>query len=74
MALEATGVPHEILDEPVRWSEDFGVFADCSQIAYFFLGSGEDHAQLHNPDYDFPDALLPTGVAIYARIVRHILG
>ena len=27
----------------------------------FFLGAGEHHAALHNPDYDFPDDLIAIG-------------
>jgi hypothetical protein len=35
---------------------------------------GEDHAALHNPDYDFPDDLIPIGVGIFERIARDLLG
>ena len=38
------------------------------------LGPGEDHAALHNPDYDFPDDLIPIGSAILERIARDLLG
>ena len=31
-------------------------------------------AALHNPDYDFPDDLIPVGARIYAQIVHDILG
>ena len=39
-----------------------------------FLGSGENIPTLHNPDYDFPDALIGAGVAIFQRILRDHLG
>ena len=38
------------------------------------LGAGETQPALHNPDYDFPDALIPVGVSIFAQIAREILG
>jgi hypothetical protein len=38
------------------------------------LGPGEDYAALHNPDYDFPDDLIPIGCAIFERIARDLLG
>jgi metal-dependent amidase/aminoacylase/carboxypeptidase family protein len=38
-----------------------------------FLGAGESHPQLHNPDYDFPDALLPLGTGLFLTIIEHIL-
>jgi metal-dependent amidase/aminoacylase/carboxypeptidase family protein len=29
---------------------------------------------LHSPDYDFPDALIETGVKLFDKIVRKLLG
>jgi hypothetical protein len=40
----------------------------------FGLGAGESHPQLHAPDYDFPDALIETGVGMFWQISRGILG
>jgi metal-dependent amidase/aminoacylase/carboxypeptidase family protein len=39
-----------------------------------FLGAGQDHPALHNPDYDFPDALIGPGVTIFHQIAREVLG
>ena len=39
----------------------------------FWLGSGEDQPQLHNPDYDFPDAALPIGKAVFQQIITDML-
>jgi len=41
--------------------------------ALFFLGAGEAHPSLHNPDYDFPDDLIPIGVRVFA-LGRHAAG
>lgn len=58
---------------PMRASEDFGVFGHTAKGAMICLGSGEDHPALHNPDFDFPDDLIPIGTALFARIVRNLL-
>ena len=73
-AIEAIGIPHGQEGVPMRASEDFGVFGWGAKAAMLFLGSGEDHAALHNPDYDFPDDLIPIGSAIFERIARDLLG
>lgn len=54
---------------PYRWSEDFGLFTGVSPAAFFVLGAGTDHPQLHNPDYDFPDDLIAPAVAIFEAII-----
>ena len=43
------------------------------QGAIFGLGSGVDQPALHNPDFDFPDALIPTGISLYKSIYNFIL-
>ena len=64
-------------------SEDFGVFLKHCPGALFFIGNGEGkHRQeghdpgpcaLHNPSYDFNDAILPVGASIFARIAENYL-
>jgi amidohydrolase len=72
-AMDAENLPHEA-GETFRASEDFGRFADVSKSAMFFLGAGENHPALHNPTYDFPDALIPIGARIFKRIADDLLG
>ncbi len=72
-AMDRLGVRHEP-GEPMYPSEDFGRFAACGRSAMFFLGAGVDHPRLHNPDYDFPDELIPVGAAIFEEVVRDLLG
>lgn len=55
--------------EPFSWSEDFGFFSNDYETAMFGLGSGVDHAQLHNPDYDFPDDLIEIGSDIFYKLL-----
>lgn len=73
-AMEAIGVSYDDSDLPMRASEDFGVFGWGAKAAMLCLGPGRDYAALHNPDYDFPDDLIPVGVAIFERIARDLLG
>ena len=72
-ALDAESVRHSP-GEPLRASEDFGRFGSAGKSAMFFLGAGEKHPSLHNPDYDFPDDLIPIGAKIFMRAARDMLG
>ena len=40
----------------------------------FFLGAGKEYPALHNPDYDFPDDLVPIGARVFMRAARDLLG
>ncbi|WP_274627448.1 amidohydrolase [Arvimicrobium flavum] len=73
-ALDAEGVPHDESGLPMVASEDFGTFGHGAKSAMFFLGAGERHPALHNPDYDFPDDLIPIGAKVFLRVVRNMLG
>ncbi|MCG9793599.1 amidohydrolase [Flavobacterium algicola] len=57
---------------PFTWGEDFGIFTKLYAGAMFGLGSGTDTPALHNPDYDFPDDIITTGVAIFHQIAKQI--
>ncbi len=73
-ALEAEGVPYDGGNLPIRASEDFGRFGKSAAAAMFFLGAGEKHPALHNPDYDFPDDLIGIGARVFLRTIRDLLG
>jgi len=73
-ALDALGLAHDGRGLPMRPSEDFGRFGHAARAAMLFVGAGEHHPALHNPDYDFPDDLIPSGVRIFHRIARDLLG
>lgn len=61
------------LAEPFRWSEDFGRFGAVCPIGFFGLGSGTDQPALHNPEFDFPDDILETGMTMFWEIIRQEL-
>jgi amidohydrolase len=73
-ALDTEGIPHDEAELPMRASEDFGRFGHGAKSAMLFLGAGERHPALHNPDYDFPDDLIPIGARVFMRVVRDLLG
>jgi hippurate hydrolase len=62
-------------DHPVMGSEDFSFMLEKIPGAYVHIGNGDaaHPAQIHNPHYDFNDAILPMAAALYARIVERKL-
>ena len=59
---------------PMRGSEDFGRFGAGARAAMVFLGAGIDQPALHDQRYDFPDTLIPVGVAVFEHALRELLG
>lgn len=58
---------------PFKFGEDFGVFTQRYPGAMFGLGSGTDTPALHNPDYDFPDEIIKTGISMFKEIITTTL-
>lgn len=74
-ATQSLGLPMRQMTHPMQWSEDFGRYAgEGVRASMLFLGAGVRQPQLHNPDYDFPDDLLPTGAGLLLRIIDDLLG
>jgi amidohydrolase len=61
------------LDEPFRWSEDFGYLTSTFRGAFFGLGSGTEQPQLHDDGYDYPDQLIGIGARLYRAIIDRCL-
>lgn len=59
-------------DVPFGWGEDFGLFTEKFDGAMFGMGAGENMPALHNPDYDFPDAIIPAGIKIFHSIIQKV--
>jgi len=69
--------------EPTMGAEDFAYMLQEKAGCYVFIGNGEgDHrmaghglgpCNLHNPSYDFNDALLPIGASYWARLAETFL-
>lgn len=60
------------LEQPNRWSEDFAHFSACCPSIIYGLGSGEDQPDIHSPEYDFPDEIIPDGVEIMETLARRL--
>ena len=70
--------PEGMLDtvEPVTGSEDFAFFLEKVPGCYVFIGNGEGDqggCMVHNPGYDFNDAVLPTGASYWVRVAETYL-
>jgi hippurate hydrolase len=69
--------------EPSMAAEDFGFMLLQKPGCYVFIGNGEGAhrdsghglgpCNLHNPSYDFNDALLPIGATYWVRLVEQFL-
>ncbi len=57
---------------PFKWGEDFGLFTQKIKGAMFGLGAGLKTPALHNPDYDFPDKILPAGINMFYQIIKSL--
>ncbi|MEC8263491.1 MAG: amidohydrolase, partial [Pseudomonadota bacterium] len=71
-AMQDLGIPFGEKGVPMRASEDFGAFGWGAKAAMLCLGPGEQHVALHQPEYDFPDDLIPVGARIFDRILRDL--
>lgn len=60
---------------PSMGAEDFSYMLQARPGAYLWLGQGGGGTpcSLHNPRYDFDDALLPIGASLFARLVERRL-
>lgn len=59
--------------QPSMASEDFAFMAQACPGVYIWMGNGEDSASLHNPHYDFNDAVLPLGARYWEELVSALL-
>jgi len=56
----------------VMASEDFSFMLEKKPGAYIQIGNGdgEGACEVHNPSYDFNDAILPLGASLFARLAE----
>lgn len=67
-----SGLEMQPLEKAFRWSEDFSWFTNSYKGALFGLGSGNNQPNLHNPNFDFPDKIIPSGVKLFRAIYEEI--
>ena len=67
--------PANVLAEvtPSMGSEDFAFMLQNRPGSYVWLGAGESHPNLHSPQYDFNDEILPIGASYWAKLVEETL-
>lgn len=68
-AAKANGLHVLELQEAIRGSEDFGYFLKECPGAIFYIGTGENYAQLHTLEYDFHDGILNTAVEMFKSLI-----
>ncbi len=56
------------LESPSLTADDFSFFAQARPSLFFFLGTGEAAPPLHNPAFDFDEAVLQSGLDIYWKL------
>lgn len=66
---EVCGCRSQYILTPFRWSEDFSNYLLHYSGALFGIGAGEKQPELHHPDYDFPDALIPLASQVFYNII-----
>ena len=74
------GEANVLAQEPTMGAEDFAFMLQAKPGAYCFIGNGEGNhreighgggpCMLHNPSYDFNDALIPLGGTYWARLAE----
>ena len=80
---ELVGADNALTFEPTMGAEDFSFFLQHRPGAYFVIGNGDGaHREqghglgpctLHNPNYDFNDALIPLGATLWVRLAERWL-
>ncbi|MDF1576706.1 MAG: amidohydrolase [Bacteroidales bacterium] len=71
-AAREAGVPFIEMKEAFRWSEDFGYYTESIKGGFFGIGSGINQAALHNPDFNFPDELISTGIKLFNSLYNQL--
>lgn len=66
----SAGIHPQILDEPMRWSEDFGWYLRQVPGMFFGVGIGEDHPGLHTDGYCFDDAIIGSAVEAFWGLIE----
>jgi len=78
--IQLVGPERVIAQEPTMGAEDFSFMLMEKPGCYVFLGNGDGShrdighgggpCMLHNPSYDFNDALIPLGASYWVRLVE----
>ena len=61
---------YQVLEVPMRWSDDFGWYAKAAKGLFVGIGDGEDWPGLHTLDYEFNDEILETAISFFVDLVK----
>ena len=80
LLIELVGERNVLEFEPTMGGEDFSYFLLEKPGCYFLIGNGDGHhrmdghwggpCELHNPSYDFNDALIPLGGSVWVGVAE----
>ena len=75
-AATAAGLPLDRTVRPSASGEDFARYRAIRPGAFVWIGNGisESGRELHNPGYDFNDAILPAAASWLATVAKRALG
>ena len=59
-----------LAENPHKGSDDFALLCRGSKSAFFNIGSGENHPSLHQPNFDFPDEIIPKTVELISLLCQ----
>ena len=84
VAVDLLGEKQVVNFIPTMGSEDFSFFLQEKPGCYFAIGNGDGNHRdighgmglctLHNPSYDFNDALIPIGASLWVKLIEARLG
>ena len=63
------GLTVRVLEEPMRWSEDFGWYLRRIPGQFFGIGIGENHPGLHTAEYCFDDCAIAPAVSAFLALL-----
>ncbi|WP_419775058.1 M20 family metallopeptidase [Ignavigranum ruoffiae] len=66
---KANGLAYHQLEQAFRPSEDFGWYLMNFPGTFFGLGSGDEHPDLHDDRYEFPDEIIASGIRIFRALL-----
>ena len=79
-ALVEAAVREELGDDaffvppPIMGGEDFSAYLTAAPGAFFIVGAGgEDHYPHHHPRFDWDEAAMRNGIAVFTRLALNYL-
>lgn len=68
-ACSAAGIKEQRLEEPMRWSEDFGRFGAGTKTCMVGIGAGENAPGLHTPEYRWNPEITETALRLFPELI-----